>query len=55
MVALYLERAGVPIRTDGTGKGNAPLSQAVKLIKGSAVAVEFHCNAAASKAAKGVF
>lgn len=54
MVALYLERAGVPIRTDGTGKGNAPLSQAVKLIKGSAVAVEFHCNAAASKAAKGV-
>ena len=54
MVALYLERADVPIRTDGAGKGNAPLSQAVKLIKGSVVAVEFHCNAAASKAAKGV-
>lgn len=54
MVALYLERAGIPIRTDDTGKGNAPLSQAVQLIKGSAVAVEFHCNAAASKAAKGV-
>ena len=54
MVALYLERAGIPTRTDGTGKGNASLSQAVKLIKGSAVAVEFHCNAAVSKSAKGV-
>lgn len=54
MVALYIDRAGVPIQTDGTGKGNAPLAQAVKLIKGSVVAVEFHCNAAVSKSAKGV-
>lgn len=54
MVAHYLRAANINIRTDGEGKGNAPLSEAVKLIKGSKVAVEFHCNAAASKAAKGV-
>ena len=54
IVAYYLRSKGVAIRTDGEGKGNLPLSEAVKLIKGSSIAVEFHCNAAASKAAKGV-
>ena len=54
MVSLYLTRANIEHRTDGEGKGNLPLNQAVKLINGSKVAVEFHCNAAASKAAKGV-
>lgn len=54
IVAYYLKSKGVAIRTDGEGKGNLPLSEAVKLIKGSSIAVEFHCNAAASKAAKGV-
>ena len=54
IVAYYLKSKGVSIRTDGEGKGNLPLSEAVKLIKGSSIAVEFHCNAAASKAAKGV-
>lgn len=54
MVAHYLRSEGVPVRTDGEGKGNAPLAKAIELIKGSALAVEFHCNAAASKAAKGV-
>ena len=33
---------------------NQILSEAVKLIKGSDIAVEFHLNAAASKSAKGV-
>lgn len=54
IVAHYLRAKGINIRTDGEGKGNAPLSQAVKLIAGSKIAVEFHCNAAASKTAKGV-
>lgn len=53
MCAHYLRAAGVPIRTDGEGKGNAPLSKAIELIKGSSIAVEFHCNAATSKKAEG--
>lgn len=54
IVAHYLKSKGVDIRTDGEGKGNLPLSEAIKLIKGSNIAVEFHCNAAATKSAKGV-
>ena len=54
MVAVYLERAGVDFKTDGTGTQNLPLREAVRLIAGSKVAVEFHCNAAANKSAKGV-
>lgn len=53
MVAHYLQLAGVPIRTDGKGSENQALSQACKLIAGSKVAVEFHCNAG-QKTAKGV-
>ena len=53
IVAYYLKSKGVVIRTDGEGKGNLPLSEAVKLIKGSSIAVEFHCNAG-PKTAKGV-
>ena len=45
---------GLTVRTDGEGKGNLPLREAVKLIRGSDVAIEFHTNAAASKAATGV-
>ena len=45
---------GLTVKTDGEGKGNLPLREAVKLIRGSDVAVEFHTNAAASKAATGV-
>ena len=53
MVAHYLRAEGVPVRTDGEGKGNASLNEAIKLIAGSAVAVEFHCNAATNKKAEG--
>lgn len=53
IVAHYLRAAGISVRTDGEGKGNASLNEAVKLIKGSAIAVEFHCNAG-PKTAKGV-
>lgn len=53
-VAFYLREAGLQVKTDGTGTKNEPLSAAVKLIKGSSVAVEFHMNAAASKQANGI-
>ena len=45
---------GLEVKTDGEGKGNLPLREAVKLIRGSDVAIEFHTNAAASKAATGI-
>ncbi|WP_180134151.1 N-acetylmuramoyl-L-alanine amidase [Acinetobacter sp. YH12071] len=53
-VTHYLREAGLQVKTDGTGTKNDPLSAAVKLIKGSSVAVEFHMNAAASKQANGI-
>ena len=54
IVAYYLKQKGIEIRTDGEGKGNLSLNKAIGLIKGSAIAVEFHCNASANKTAKGV-
>lgn len=54
MVKLYLERDGIEVKTDGEGAVNKPLNEAVKLIKGSKLAVEFHCNASVSRTAKGV-
>ena len=53
-VSFYLREAGLQVKNDGTGSQNDPLSSAIKLIKGSSVAVEFHMNAAASKQANGV-
>ena len=53
-VVHYLREAGFTTRTDGVGRENDPLTSALKLIKGSTVAVEFHMNAAASKQANGI-
>ena len=53
-VAYYLREAGIQYKTDGVGTTNQDLNSAIKLIKGSSVAVEFHMNAAASKQANGV-
>ena len=53
-VAFYLREAGIQYKTDGIGATNQNLNAAIKLIKGSSVAVEFHMNAAASKQANGV-
>ena len=53
-VAHYLSEAGVAIKTDGAGALNQDLNAAIKLIKGSSVAVEFHMNAASNKSAYGV-
>lgn len=54
VVAYYLREAGIQYKTDGDGTLNQDLNSAIKLIKGSSVAVEFHMNAAASKQANGV-
>ena len=54
IVAWYLRNAGITVRMDGVGKENQPLSGAVKLIKGSDIAIELHCNAAVNPKAKGV-
>lgn len=53
-VAHYLGEAGIQYKTDGVGTTNQNLNAAIKLIKGSSVAVEFHMNAAASKQANGI-
>lgn len=53
-VAFYLMDAGVAIKTDGVGTDNQNLNSAIKLIKGSSVAVEFHMNASTNKSASGV-
>lgn len=53
-VAYYLREAGIQYKTDGVGTTNQNLNAAIKLIKGSSVAVEFHMNAATSKQANGV-
>lgn len=53
-VAHYLSEAGIAIKTDGVGSDNQNLNTAIKLIKGSDVAVEFHMNAASNKAAYGI-
>lgn len=53
-VAHYLREAGVPFVTDGFGKHNLMLRDAVRLARGKAVAVEFHFNAAAKPSVRGV-
>lgn len=54
VASILRDDYGLTVRTDGEGKGNLPLREAVKLIHSSDVAIEFHTNAAASKAATGV-
>ena len=53
-VAYYLREAGIQYKTDGVGILNQDLNAAIKLIKGSSVAVEFHMNTATSKQANGI-
>lgn len=53
-VAKYLQNKGYTVRTDGTGTTNNSLNEAIKLIKGSDIAIEFHLNASSSSEAKGV-
>lgn len=50
MVRYYLIREGWTVKTDGEGKINFPLIQAIKLAIQSPLAIEFHCNAGPSTA-----
>jgi N-acetylmuramoyl-L-alanine amidase len=54
MIKLYLERKGVTVRTDGKGSDNQSLTNAIRLISGSKVAIELHCNAFSKPSAGGV-
>ena len=54
MIKLYLERKGIDVRTDGKGSDNQSLTNAIKLISGSKVAIELHCNAFSKPNAGGV-
>ena len=54
MITLYLERAGINVRNDGNGSDNQSLRQALRLIPGSDLAIEIHCNASSSSQAGGV-
>lgn len=53
MVSFYLMRAGVKHEMDGRGTENLPLSAAARSARNHQIAVEFHCNAAASASATG--
>lgn len=54
MVSVYLERAGIAFETDILDGVNQPLATAIKVAKRNDIAMEFHCNAAASSKATGV-
>lgn len=54
MVAFYLAREGIPHALDGAGTVNLPLKNAAADARQYDIAVEFHCNAAASPQATGV-
>jgi N-acetylmuramoyl-L-alanine amidase len=54
IVSFYLMRAGVPHELDGSATQNLPLREAVARARRHPIAVEFHCNAAASPSASGV-
>lgn len=56
LVAHYLRKDGIPFITDGKDGENLPLARAIALVKAQpgALAVEFHCNAAANPSATGV-
>ena len=54
MVAAKLRERDCKVITDGKDHENMPLTVAITLAKQASVAVEFHCNSAASKQANGV-
>lgn len=54
IIQYYLDKKGVKVITDGYGKNNDTLVNAIKLIPKGDVAVEIHTNAFSSPSAKGV-
>lgn len=53
-VAYYLKNWGIPVKTDGEGRVNAPLTQAIALARQADIALEFHLNASTNYNAYGV-
>lgn len=55
-IVAYILRAdyGLTVQTDGMGKANLPLADAVRLARGADIAIEFHCNASVTKTATGI-
>ena len=54
-VVSYLQKhSDITVRTDGHGNNNAPLAEAIKLVKGSDLALECHMNAFTNPTASGV-
>ena len=54
-VITYLQKEkNITLRVDGHGNNNAPLSESIKLIKGSDLAIEWHMNASTNATASGV-
>ena len=53
-VAYYLKNWGISVKTDGEGRTNAPLAQAIALAKQANIAIELHLNTAASKRVRGI-
>ncbi|MDO4897652.1 MAG: N-acetylmuramoyl-L-alanine amidase [Moraxella sp.] len=55
-IVAHILRAdyGLMVRTDGVGKTNLPLSDAVRLARGADIAIEFHTNASTNKQATGI-
>lgn len=53
MVELYLRRDGVSVATDGAGSENWPLKKAAAEARKYPLAIEIHCNSAASPQATG--
>lgn len=54
IITFYLERDGITVKTDGRGNENKTLKEAIKLIRGSKLAVEIHTNAFHLPTARGV-
>lgn len=54
MVAYYMRDTSHQVVTNGVAQENKSLSQTLKLIPGTDLAIEFHCNAASNANAKGV-
>jgi N-acetylmuramoyl-L-alanine amidase len=53
-VLTYLQKhTEIHTRVDGYGVTNLPLTEAIKLIKGSQIALEIHCNASTNTSAGG--
>lgn len=53
-LAFYLMRAGLTVKTDGSGAINLPLTTAIQIVRGATTKLEIHLNAAANSQAYGV-